>query len=111
MITVRDLQGGKVTRRLSESDDLKVLRAGRTLEEARKLVEQSFGNYVVSKVMLDAQNELTKVEKEIELLSSEVTDDAIDKKIQKRLPDLAYNEIANLLEELRVMYSSFPTFI
>lgn len=95
------LAGAKVTRRLSESNDLKVLQAGRTLEEARKLVEQSFGNYVGSNVMLAAKEELTKVEKEIEVLSSEVTDDAIDRKSRKLLSEMAYNEIANLQEELR----------
>lgn len=111
MINVRDLQGAKVTRRLSESNDLKVLQAGRTLEEARKLVEQSFGNYVGSNVMLAAKEELTKVEKEIEVLSSEVTDDTIDRKSRKLLSEMAYNEIANLQEELRVHHCLFPAFI
>ncbi|KAF9624657.1 hypothetical protein IFM89_012703 [Coptis chinensis] len=40
--------GAKVTRGLKDKDDSKVSQAGRTLEEARKLVEQSFGNYVGS---------------------------------------------------------------
>ena len=111
MTNVRDLQGAKVTRRLIESDDLKVLQAGRTLEEARKLVEQSFGNYVSSNVMLAAKEELTKVEQEIQALSSEVTGDAIDRKSQKMLSAMAYNEIANLQEELRVFHCLFPTFI
>lgn len=111
MIKVRNPQGAKVTRRLIESDELKVLQAGRTLEEARKLVEQSFGNYVSSNVMLAAKEELTKVEQEIEVLTSEVTDDSIDRKSRKLLSTMAYNEIANLQEELRVLHWLCPTFI
>ncbi|KAK4429909.1 DExH-box ATP-dependent RNA helicase DExH15 chloroplastic [Sesamum alatum] len=37
--------GAKVTSSSSASDDSNVSHSGRTLEEARKLVEQSFGNY------------------------------------------------------------------
>lgn len=111
MIKVRNPQGAKVTRRLIESDDLKVLQAGRTLEEARKLVEQSFGNYVSSNVIVAAKEELTKVEQEIEVLTSEVTDDSIDRKSRKLLSTMAYNEIANLQEELRVLHCLCPTFI
>ncbi|KAI8024134.1 hypothetical protein LOK49_LG03G00370 [Camellia lanceoleosa] len=96
------LAGGKVTRRSNESDDMKVSQAGRTLEEARKLVEQSFGNYVGSNVMLAAKEELTKIQKEIEMLTSEISDEAIDRKSRKLLSDRAYKEIADLQEELRV---------
>ncbi|GMP58125.1 hypothetical protein CsSME_00021911 [Camellia sinensis var. sinensis] len=95
------LAGGKVTRRSNESDDMKVSQAGRTLEEARKLVEQSFGNYVGSNVMLAAKEELTKIQKEIEMLTSEISDEAIDRKSRKLLSDRAYKEIADLQEELR----------
>ncbi|KAL6953706.1 DExH-box ATP-dependent RNA helicase DExH15 chloroplastic, partial [Sarracenia purpurea var. burkii] len=96
------LAGGKITRRSNESDDMKASRAGRTLEEARKLVEQSFGNYVGSNVMLSAKEELSKIQNEIEMLTSEVSDEAIDRKTRKLLPDRAYKEIADLQEELRV---------
>ncbi|KAI5679129.1 hypothetical protein M9H77_10079 [Catharanthus roseus] len=95
------LGGAKVVRRTSESGDLKVLQAGRTLEEARKLVEQSFGNYVGSNVMLAAKEELAKIQNEIEMLSSEISDEAIDRKSQKLLSESAYKEIADLQEELR----------
>ncbi|KAL7261024.1 hypothetical protein ACSBR1_006643 [Camellia fascicularis] len=95
------LAGGKVTCRSNESDDMKVSQAGRTLEEARKLVEQSFGNYVGSNVMLAAKEELTKIQKEIEMLTSEISDEAIDRKSRKLLSDRAYKEIADLQEELR----------
>ncbi|XP_059655972.1 DExH-box ATP-dependent RNA helicase DExH15 chloroplastic [Cornus florida] len=95
------LAGAKVTRRLNESDEMKVSQAGQTLEEARKLVEQSFGNYVGSNVMIAAKEELAKIQKEIEMLTSEASDEAIDKKSRKLLTDMAYREIADLQEELR----------
>ncbi|KAG5604268.1 hypothetical protein H5410_025760 [Solanum commersonii] len=93
--------GAKVTRRSTGLDEIKVTRAGRTLEEARKLIEQSFGNYVGSNVMLAAKEELARIEKEIETLTSEISEEAIAKKSQKLLTQSAYQEIAELEEELR----------
>lgn len=95
------LAGAKVTRSLNEADGKKVPRAGRTFEEARKLVEQSFGNYVGSSVMLAAKEELSKIEKEIEMLSAEVSDEAIDRKSRNILSQRAYNEMTDLQEKLR----------
>ncbi|XP_024194231.1 DExH-box ATP-dependent RNA helicase DExH15 chloroplastic isoform X2 [Rosa chinensis] len=95
------LAGSKVTRRSSESDDTKASQPGRTLDEARKLVEQSFGNYVGSNVMVAAKEELARIEKEIEMLTLEISDDAIDRKSRKLLSGPAYKEIADLQEELR----------
>lgn len=76
------------------------------MEEARKLVEQSFGNYLGSNVMLASKEELGRVQKEIELLTAEVSDDAFDRKIRKLLSESAYQEITGLQEELRVGCSS-----
>lgn len=95
------LAGAKVTRRSSEPGESVALQAGRTLEEARKLVEQSFGNYVGSNVMLAAKEELAKIEDNIEMLTSEITDEAIDRKSRKLLSAAAYREIADLQEELK----------
>ncbi|KAL6991865.1 hypothetical protein U1Q18_009976 [Sarracenia purpurea var. burkii] len=81
---------------------MKASQAGRSLEEARKLVEQSFGNYVGSNVMLSAKEELSKIHNEIEMLTSEISGEAIDRKTQKLLPDRAYKQIADLQEELSV---------
>ncbi|KAJ7953699.1 DExH-box ATP-dependent RNA helicase [Quillaja saponaria] len=92
------LAGAKVTNRSKESDEFL---AGRTLEEARKLVEQSFGNYVGSNVMLAAKEELDKIQKEIEVLTSALSDEAIDRKSRKTLSQPAYKEIVDLQEELR----------
>ncbi|XP_042049039.1 DExH-box ATP-dependent RNA helicase DExH15 chloroplastic-like [Salvia splendens] len=96
------LAGAKFARSSAESDDLNTSQSGRTLEEARKLVEQSFGNYVGSNVMLAAKEELARIQTEIQLLASEITDEAIDKKSKKLLSHTSYKEIADLQEELRV---------
>ncbi|CAN4124318.1 unnamed protein product [Withania somnifera] len=93
--------GAKVTQRSTELDEIKVTRAGRTLEESRKLIEQSFGNYVGSNVMLAAKEELARIEKEIESLTSEISEEAIDRKSKKLLKQSEYQEIAELQEELR----------
>ncbi|KAJ6801389.1 DExH-box ATP-dependent RNA helicase DExH15 chloroplastic isoform X1 [Iris pallida] len=95
------LAGAKVTRKYKDPDNRNASLSGRTLEEARRLVEQSFGNYVGSNVMLAAKEELTKIRREIELLSLEVSDDAIDKKCQEQLSEIEYDEISVLQEELR----------
>lgn len=87
---------------------MEVHRAGRTLEEARKLVEQSFGNYVGSNVMVAAQQELDQIQKEIQLLTSEISDEAIDRKSKNILSKSAYKEMADLQEELRVIMPSYP---
>ncbi|XP_077237907.1 DEAD/DEAH box helicase [Tasmannia lanceolata] len=95
------LAGAKVTRRTKETDVVSAFQAGRTLEEARKLVEQSFGNFVGSNVMLSAKEELTKIQREIELLTLEVSEDAVDRKCRDQLSEIAYREIYDLQEELR----------
>ncbi|KAM7464580.1 hypothetical protein LguiA_032701 [Lonicera macranthoides] len=95
------LAGAKVTRRSGESGDMEISEAGRTLEEARKLVEQSFGNYVGSNVMQAAKEELIRIQNEIEMLTSDISDEAIDKNTRKVLSEVAYKEIADLQEELR----------
>ncbi|XP_068652054.1 DExH-box ATP-dependent RNA helicase DExH15 chloroplastic-like [Aristolochia californica] len=94
------LSGAKVTRS-KETEVVKLVQAGRTLEEARKLVEQSFGNYVGSNVMVAAREELSKIQREIELLMLEVSEEAIDRKCQDQLSEKAYKEIFYLQEELR----------
>ncbi|KAL6513817.1 DExH-box ATP-dependent RNA helicase DExH15 chloroplastic [Orobanche hederae] len=95
------LAGEKVICGLRKSVHSSVSRSGRTLEEARKLVEQSFGNYVGSNVMLAAKEELARIQNEIEMLGLGITDEAIDKKSRKLLPESTYQEIADLQQELR----------
>ncbi|XP_074309805.1 DExH-box ATP-dependent RNA helicase DExH15 chloroplastic [Silene latifolia] len=97
------LAGAKVTRRSPEADGVgsSTFQAGRTLEEARKLVEQSFGNYLGSNVMLASKDELDRIQKEIASLIAEISDDSIDMKVRKLLSESAYKEIADLQEELK----------
>lgn len=89
---------------MNQQDGKKVPRAGRTLEEARKLVEQSFGNYVGSNVMLAAKEELSRIENEIDKLSAEVSEEAIERKSRNTLSQRAYEEMIDLQEELRVSF-------
>ncbi|EEC73969.1 hypothetical protein OsI_08870 [Oryza sativa Indica Group] len=95
------LAGSKVTHNQKESDDIKVKRSGRTLEEARKLVEQSFGNYVGSNVMVAAKEELERIQSEIQYLSSEITDESIDRKCREELSEEDYAEISLLQKKLK----------
>lgn len=74
------------------------------MDEARKLVEKSFGNYVGSNVMVAAKEELSMIKNEMEILKAEVSDEAIDKKCRTMLSSRAYQEIASLQEELRVCF-------
>ncbi|EES07290.1 hypothetical protein BDA96_04G260200 [Sorghum bicolor] len=96
------LAGSKVTHNQKESDDVnKVKRSGRTLEEARKLVEQSFGNYVGSNVMVAAKEEIERIQQEIQYLSSEITDESTDRKCREELSEEDYAEISLLQKRLK----------
>ncbi|XP_051192754.1 DExH-box ATP-dependent RNA helicase DExH15 chloroplastic [Lolium perenne] len=95
------LAGSKVTHNNKGLGDVKAKRSGRTLEEARKLVEQSFGNYVGSNVMVAAKEELERIQKEIQYLSSEVTDEFIDRKCREELSEEHYTEISFLQNKLK----------
>ncbi|KAL9226282.1 hypothetical protein vseg_002113 [Gypsophila vaccaria] len=95
------LAGSKVTRQSKETDDMRSSQAGRNLEEARKLVEQSFGNYLGSNVMLASKDELDRIQEEIKSLTAEISDDSIDMKLRKLLSESAYKEIGELQQELK----------
>lgn len=60
--------------------------------------------------MLASKEELSRIQKEIELLFAEVSEDAFDRKIRKLLPESAYQEISGLQEELRVWCFMNPLF-
>jgi superfamily II RNA helicase len=98
------VQGSKVTHKHKELGDVKAKHSGRTLEEARKLVEQSFGNYVGSNVMVAAKEELERIQKEIHYLSSEITDEFIDRKCREELSEEDYTEISLLQNKLKVIF-------
>ena len=58
-----------------KSPDGKLLRKGRTLEEARALIEQSFGNYVGSEVKVEAMQEIERLDDRIaQLQNVEIAD-------------------------------------
>ncbi|KAL2628546.1 hypothetical protein R1flu_013232 [Riccia fluitans] len=64
------LAGGKVQKLEgnSEIEEPKTVTFGRTMSQARELIEQSFGNYVGSEVMVAAKKQLAKLEQEVERL-------------------------------------------
>ncbi|KAL3699154.1 hypothetical protein R1sor_017176 [Riccia sorocarpa] len=64
------LAGGKVQKveGNSEVEEPKTVTFGRTLSQARELIEQSFGNYVGSEVMVAAKKQLGRLEQEVERL-------------------------------------------
>ena len=74
-----------------------MLRKGRTLEEARALIEQSFGNYVGKEVKVEALEEITRLDAEIEHLQSEEIAD-----VQHVLSDKEIREFMVLKEKKKV---------
>ena len=95
------LAGAKVTRRSNESNEMKVLQPGRTLEESRKLVERSSEHMLATMWCCLLQKRSWLKYREIETLTSEISDEAIDRKSRKILSDVAYKEIAVLQEQLK----------
>eukprot|EP00850_Spirogloea_muscicola_P007740 SM000040S14752 [mRNA] locus=s40:109260:117320:+ [translate_table: standard] len=51
------------------------VRRGRTMDEARALVERSFGNYVGSEVMAEARKQLAKFDEDIARVSEELNEE------------------------------------
>lgn len=80
-----------------KSPDGKVLRQGRTLEEARALIEQSFGNYVGNEVKVEATKEISKLEVRIAQLQHEEIPD-----VRSLLTKEEVDEYMNLKEKLKV---------
>ncbi|KAJ3694882.1 hypothetical protein LUZ60_000259 [Juncus effusus] len=93
--------GSTLTNKSKDPDGVKSSHSGRTLEEAKKLIEKSFGNYVGSNVIVANQEELKKIKQDIELLSLEITDEAIHRKCEERMSKEEFSKIAALREELR----------
>ncbi|XP_057829348.2 DExH-box ATP-dependent RNA helicase DExH15 chloroplastic [Cryptomeria japonica] len=76
---------------------------GRTLEEARALIEQSFGNYVSSEVMIAAKDQLEKMQREIENLELEISDETLYENIKAKLSKEESSIFFVLLEQLKAM--------
>lgn len=66
-------------------------------------MEQSFGNYVGSNVMVAAKEETERIRQEIQYLSSEITDESIDRKCREELSEEDYAEISLLQKRLKVI--------
>ena len=80
-----------------KSPDGKVLRKGRTLEEARALIEQSFGNYVGKEVKVESLEEIARIDAKIAQLQSEEIAD-----IQSFLSDKEIEDFMVLKERKKV---------
>lgn len=77
----------------------------RSLDEARALVEQSFGNFVGSDVLSSAQDNFTKVRDEIERLQAEDTAEGIYSSLAKGLTKTQLREYKTLSERIAVRLS------
>eukprot|EP01018_Ginkgo_biloba_P002355 Gb_35993 [translate_table: standard] len=95
------LGGAKLSYKTQHSNESKVAHVGRTLEEARVLIEQSFGNYVGSEVMMSAKEKLAQIQEEIEKLELEVSDQTLYENLKCILSKKAFEEILDLREQLR----------
>ncbi|KAH7365328.1 hypothetical protein KP509_18G021200 [Ceratopteris richardii] len=81
----------------AKNADGKVLRKGRTLEEARALVEQSFGNYVGNEVKAKAMKDISKLEAKIDQLKhTEIPD------IRSLLSQDEIDQYMGIKQELKV---------
>ncbi|KAG0579357.1 hypothetical protein M758_4G093800 [Ceratodon purpureus] len=66
-----NLLAGARVKTTAESGASELIRVGRSLDEARALIEKSFGNYVGSEVMVASKQALARLQKEIEHLQKE----------------------------------------
>lgn len=89
-----------------KSPDGKVLRQGRTLDEARALIEQSFGNYVGNEVKIKATKEISRLEARIAQLEGEEIPD-----VRSLLTDGEVDEYMTLKQNLRVSLPLFEVFL
>ena len=76
----------------------------RSLDEARALIEKSFGNYVGSEVMVDAKQQLARLYKDIDCLEKEYARD--DDVLEGRLTRGEIQEYLAIKEESKVAFSS-----
>jgi len=83
--------------------DGSIIRRGRTLEEARALIEQSFGNYVGSEVMVAARQKVAQLQQEIARLEKETTKDSANS-LESRLTKDELQEYTMLKEGVQVSF-------
>lgn len=93
------LAGGKVAKSSNPSlGDLPAVPFGRTLADARELIEQSFGNYVGSEVMHAARRQQAKLEDEVERLVQKAQAESSSMVLEKRLTKAELREYLDLKE-------------
>lgn len=81
-----------------------MVRVARSLDEARALIEKSFGNYVGSEVMVAAKQQLARMQNDIEHLEKECARD--DEGLEGRLTRGELQEYLSLKERSKVFLSS-----
>lgn len=79
-------------------------RRARTLAETRALVEQSFGNFVGSDVLVSAQQHLTTLRQEIERLQAENTSEGFFSSLVKELNRKQLQEYVTLSKKVAVNF-------
>lgn len=84
----------------TESGGTELVRVTRTLDEARALIEKSFGNYVGSEVMVAAKQQVARLQKDIEQLERECAKD--DEGLEGRLTRGELQEFLSLKEKSKV---------
>lgn len=83
----------------TESGAVEMVKVGRSLDEARALIEKSFGNYVGSEVMVAAKQQLARLQKDIEYLEKDYT---VDDDLESRLTRDELQEYLDLKEKAKV---------
>ena len=98
-------QGPSVTDAEEKSrvvSDTRTPQKGRTLNEARALIELSFGNFMGSKVVVSAQQHLIRLHKEIEKLKDESAPEALLNSLNKQSTKSEIREFVSLSKRVLV---------
>lgn len=101
-------QGPSVTDAEEKSravSDTRTPQKGRTLSEARALIELSFGNFMGSKVMVSAQQHLVRLHKEIEKLKEETAPEALLNTLNKQFTKSELREFVSLSKRVLVRFT------
>lgn len=93
------MQGARV-KTTPESGGSELIRVGRSLDEARALIEKSFGNYVGSEVMVASKQALARLQKDVERLEKECAKD--EDGLEGRLTRGELQEFLHLKESAKV---------
>ena len=78
------------------------------MDEARALVEKSFGNYVGGEVLVDARQQLARLYKDIEYIEKELSRD--DDVLEGRLTQGEFQEYLVIKEKSKVAFSPFCSY-